>query len=484
MRIISIYLLVCIVGLVISIPIFNNLISKHDLQISNNMCGLIAEKLNDSITYLTEAVDGRADIISSSKMTNWDDLYSDLVNNVKNGDYISIGLIDITGKFYGNEYENIDFQKWGLIEQARKEKKEFFSPPYRQALTGKMVVTIFAPIYQKGKFVGNLFMTYDLEKIQNMAKSEILADKLEIYLMNPFSNNYIICYGENSDLIGSWNNTRLLYDQIKTEKNKSFSEWETEMREGKNGSLVVFEKDGVQYTQVFVNIGVMEDWSVVVRIPKDALSYDVRKFNMEVTATIVVLIISLMLLFILSNRSANAEREMLEYLSTHDPLTKLINRRAFEDIYRHDFLEKDKSNQNGALIFLDIDNFKQINDGFGHDMGDRAIREFAMIAEDIFCRGGIVSRFGGDEFVILIKKLDSRKKVEHQLKDFRKRLRELDFLVEPDGKVFRIHYSAGIVEVNGFTESLEEIEKKADKALYQVKRKGKDGFAWYDGCEN
>lgn len=191
------------------------------------------------------------------------------------------------------------------------------------------------------------------------------------------------------------------------------------------------------------------------------------------------MILSLFILFILSHRSQQAERKKLEYLSSHDPLTKLVNRRAFEDIYKNSMKEKMNTDHKSALIFFDIDYFKQINDGFGHDMGDRAIREFASIAEEIFGSTGIVSRFGGDEFVILIKKLESREKLEHQLNEFRQRLKELDFLVDQEGKIFRIHFSAGIVEMQQFGESLEDMEKKADKALYQVKRKGRDGFAWY-----
>ena len=146
------------------------------------------------------------------------------------------------------------------------------------------------------------------------------------------------------------------------------------------------------------------------------LSHEVRIFNMMVMTIIVLMILSLFILFILSHRSQQAERKKLEYLSSHDPLTKLVNRRAFE--------------------------------------------------------------FGGDEFVILMKELESREKLEHQLNEFRQRLKELDFLVDQEGKIFRIHFSAGIVEMQQFGEALEDMEKKADKALYQVKRKGRGGFAW------
>ena len=479
-RIISIYLLLCILGLIISIPIFNSMISKHDLQISNNMCGLIAEKMNSSITYITEAVSGRAEIISSYEIDDWNEMYSSLEANLKAEGYSSIGLVDINGKLYGKDNEEFEFQKWGLIQRARKSDKEFFSSPYRQAASGKMVFTIFAPIYQNGLRAGELFMTYNLEEIQNMANSEILYDNMQIYLMNPYSNNYICCFGEDSAHIGSWNNSRLLYDQIKTINGKSYSEWENQMREGKDGEVVFFEMDNIVYTQVFVNIDAMDDWSVVVRIPKDVLSHNVRIFNMALIAIIVVLILSLLILFILSNRNQKAEREKLEYLSSHDSLTKLINRRAFEDIYKSIMLDKSAINGKGALIFFDIDYFKQINDGFGHDMGDRAICEFAAAAREIFGNKGIVSRLGGDEFVILVKQLESRKKLEHMLKDLRKRMKALDFLVDSEGKIFKIHFSAGIVEVCDFEENLDSIEKKADKALYQVKRNGRDGFEWYN----
>ena len=89
-------------------------------------------------------------------------------------------------------------------------------------------------------------------------------------------------------------------------------------------------------------------------------------------------------------------------------------------------------------------------------------------------------RFGGDEFILLIQNLESREIVECKLNELRTRLSEVDFLVDKDGEVFRVHYSAGIVELTGQMESFEIIEKKADKALYQVKQRGRDGFAWYD----
>ena len=480
-RIISIYLWICIVGLIVSIPIFNNMISKHDLVISNNMCGLIAEKMNNSITYITESVRGRAEILSHDKIDDWNELYLSLSENLSAEGCNSIGLLDMDNNLYGKDNENAEFEKWGLKEQAQKSEGVFFSAPYRQATSGKMVFTIFSPIYQEGERAGELFMTYYLEEIQDMAKSNVLEDDMEIYLMNPYSNNYIMCFGADKTLMGSWNNTKLLYGQIETVRDKTYAQWEDEMRSGKNGEVVFFKMDGTVYTQVFVNIDVMKDWSVVVRIPNDALSNNLRLFNMAIMILITLLIASLFVLFILANRSANQEKKMLEYMSIHDPLTKLANRRAFESIYSSYLNNIISLGGKGALIFFDIDYFKQVNDGFGHAMGDRVLKEFSDISSEIFSENCTVSRFGGDEFIILIQKLDSRNAVEAKLDEFRRRLKELDFLVDDMGNVFRIHFSAGIVEVTQQGNSLDEVEKKADKALYEVKQKGRDGYAWYNG---
>lgn len=479
-RIINTYLLVCIAVLVISIPIFNNLISKHDLEMSKYICNLIAEKINNSITYMTESVNGRADVLSSYQIDDWNALYEKLSENLNVQGCNSIGLIDKDNNLYGRKNEDLEFEKWGLKEQAKNTNKIFFSAPYRQGISGKMVVTMFVPIYQENERAGELFMTYALEEIQNMAKSNILEDDMEIYLMNPYSHNYIRCFGVDRTLIGSWNNTKILYDQIETVKGKTYQEWESSMRNGQNGEVVFFKMDKQIYTQVFVNIDVIEDWSVVVRIPNNALSYNLKVFHMALIIVSVALIFSLLIMYILSNKSVEEEKKMLEYLSIRDPLTQLRNRRAFEHIYPNYLVNRIDMNLNGALIFFDIDYFKQVNDGFGHAMGDKVLQEFANITKEVFADNGTLFRFGGDEFILLIQNFESKEIVEYQLNELRRRLKELNFLVDKDGKVFHVHFSAGIVELTEQINSFEAAEKRADKALYQVKQNGRDGFAWYN----
>ena len=479
-KIINIYLLACILVLIISIPLFNSLINKHDLEMSKDICNLIAEKMNNSITYMTESVKGRAEMLSSYEVGNWDALYESLSENLNADGCNSIGLIDKDNNFYGKKNEELEFEKWGLIEQAKNTDKVFFSAPYRQGASGKMVLTVFAPIYQDDEKIGVLFMTYNLEEFQNMAKSNILENDMEIYLMNPYSHNYVRCFGADKALIGSWNNTKLLYGQIETVKGKTFAEWEENMLEGKSGEAVFYKMDKKLYTQVFVNIDVMENWSVVVRISENTLSHNLRVFHRAVIGVSVALIVSLFVMFILSNRNAHSEKKKLEYLSNHDSLTELKNRRAFEKIYDNYLVNKLTTSLRGALIFFDIDYFKQINDGFGHATGDRVLQEFAKIGKEVFSDYGTMFRLGGDEFILLIQNLDSREIVDSLMNEFRRRLKELDFLKDKEGILHHVHFSAGIVEITECMESYEVADKKADEVLYQVKQRGRDGFAWYN----
>ena len=479
-KIINIYLLACILVLIISIPLFNSLINKHDLEMSKDICNLIAEKMNNSITYMTESVKGRAEMLSSYEVGNWDALYESLSENLNADGCNSIGLIDKDNNFYGKKNEELEFEKWGLIEQAKNTDKVFFSAPYRQGASGKMVLTVFAPIYQDDEKIGVLFMTYNLEEFQNMAKSNILENDMEIYLMNPYSYNYVRCFGADTALIGSWNNAKLLYGQIETVKGKTFAEWEENMLEGKSGEAVFYKMDKKLYTQVFVNIDVMENWSVVVRISENTLSHNLRVFHRAVIGVSVALIVSLFVMFILSNRNAHSEKKKLEYLSNHDSLTELKNRRAFEKIYDNYLVNKLTTSLRGALIFFDIDYFKQINDGFGHATGDRVLQEFAKIGKEVFSDYGTMFRLGGDEFILLIQNLDSREIVDSLMNEFRRRLKELDFLKDKEGILHHVHFSAGIVEITECMESYEVADKKADEVLYQVKQRGRDGFAWYN----
>ena len=148
--------------------------------------------------------------------------------------------------------------------------------------------------------------------------------------------------------------------------------------------------------------------------------------------------------------------EMKEYLrdaSRYDELTGVMNRRSLG------FL----NSQSGVLVMLDIDDFKEINDSFGHLEGDHILRKFTNLLRTCIRSNDLIIRYGGDEFLIFFNKatIEKAKKIMKRLLN----------LTERNG----IRFSAGIVKVSG-KRSIEDSIKVADKLLYEVKRKGKGTF--------
>ncbi|MCM1187976.1 MAG: GGDEF domain-containing protein [bacterium] len=163
-------------------------------------------------------------------------------------------------------------------------------------------------------------------------------------------------------------------------------------------------------------------------------------------------------------------KAMLNYRAEHDPLTGIMNRGAFENL-RH-FLRSKQSPI--ALMIIDVDNFKQVNDGYGHETGDRTLKKVAKLLEESFRSTDYPARIGGDEFAVIIP--DATREMTEALRDKVKCMN--DALMNPEDGLPRVSLSVGVAFSEcGFEDTL---YKKADSALYQVKADGKCGCAFYE----
>lgn len=168
------------------------------------------------------------------------------------------------------------------------------------------------------------------------------------------------------------------------------------------------------------------------------------------------------------------EREKLEKKSRTDALTGLLNKEAFYQ-EAEQFLGPDPEN-NSALIFIDVDNFKQVNDQLGHMTGDEAIRQTAKRLQIIFSRYDLIARFGGDEFCVMLKDISMetlREKLEWTVEKLRNEYRA-------EGGSVTASASVGAACTNGREMTLEDLLECADKALYHAKENGKNRYMIYD----
>ena len=165
--------------------------------------------------------------------------------------------------------------------------------------------------------------------------------------------------------------------------------------------------------------------------------------------------------------------EQLRRLAFHDPLTLLANRALFRDRVEHALAVSKRSDRGVAMLFIDLDDFKSINDSFGHSEGDRVLSASAQRLIQCTRSGDTVARLGGDEFAVLLENLTSRDPVVEIAGRVVAALREpFPFLASDQ----RISASIGVAFATP-EDGVEELLRNADVAMYSAKSQGKGRFA-------
>lgn len=166
----------------------------------------------------------------------------------------------------------------------------------------------------------------------------------------------------------------------------------------------------------------------------------------------------------------------LETLSNTDPLTNLPNRRLFNALLEHAILTTARTHKKVAVIFLDLDQFKQVNDTLGHDIGDTLLQKVAFRIKEILRSSDLLARIGGDEFNILIEDVNDRKDLNPILEKIIDAF-HLPFLFEEHE--IRTTASIGISLFPDDGESILELIKNADLAMYHSKDKGRNNYSFF-----
>jgi len=176
----------------------------------------------------------------------------------------------------------------------------------------------------------------------------------------------------------------------------------------------------------------------------------------------------------------NAQLQM-ENLAFYDPLTSLSNRRLFKDRLSKAVAESKRRGTFIALLYLDLDQFKRINDSLGHDAGDQLLVEFAIRLQDCVRESDTVSRIGGDEFTVLLTDIDSSHGV-HSIAE--KILISLSRPVMLNNQEVINTVSIGITVAPSDGDDDISLLRNADLAMYQAKAKGRNNFQFFSESMN
>jgi len=171
-----------------------------------------------------------------------------------------------------------------------------------------------------------------------------------------------------------------------------------------------------------------------------------------------------------SEKKLRQGKKQLELLATTDSLTGLLNRRSFIERIERETIRQRRSGKTFSVVMSDIDNFKNINDSYGHPFGDSVLIKFADTFRVNIRDQDSVSRWGGEEFILLLSETDLKGALVLSEK-IRKKLESLDNWFE--GKRVTVTATFGISECQSQDNYLESI-KKADQALYEGKKAGRN----------
>ena len=178
----------------------------------------------------------------------------------------------------------------------------------------------------------------------------------------------------------------------------------------------------------------------------------------------------------LALEQARKASEMIAHMADHDALTGLFNRHRFQSEIERWVNYGTRYQRSGALVFIDLDNFKHVNDTYGHDAGDKHLVAFADILKRGLRNTDVVARWGGDEFALLLPETDGRAAMEvanKLLRLFNERL------MEENGRKWEISGSLGIALFPSHTTNVSELMAYADAAMYEAKQAGRNCWRLY-----
>ncbi|MBB2493603.1 diguanylate cyclase domain-containing protein [Aquipseudomonas ullengensis] len=168
-------------------------------------------------------------------------------------------------------------------------------------------------------------------------------------------------------------------------------------------------------------------------------------------------------------------RNALNHLARHDPLTSLPNRRMFFERLEHALANSRRSGKQLAVLFIDLDHFKELNDTFGHSLGDHVLQAVGTLLRSATRENDTVARLGGDEFVILFEVVEDAQQVISILHKLLERF-QLPMLI--DGHEVQVKASMGVSLFPRDGDDIESLVQQADRAMYAAKNAGRNTYSF------
>lgn len=457
-----------IITLVIGISIFFNVVQS---SIEKNS----RETLITNVTQQSEHLNTILNInysylnVLAQELSKSEDLFSE--NNIslikafmENTDLNRTAIIDSDGNalYDNNVVKNVAHRRYF---KESMQGKQSLSDPLESSVDQQTRVILSVPIYKNNQVVGVVGGSYNVTKLGNMLFDDLFDEQGKSFIVDQDGN--LITRDKKYEKKHNIKTIDNLFDicdekEVKTDFNQQESDL-IQIQTKKNKSLYL------AYSPLKIN-----DWMICYIVPVHVTqeSYTFIKHYETLLATFLGLIVLSLMIYLAHSNSR--ENKYLIHLSEIDPLTSVFNKETTQKLID----QKLKNHEHFCFLILDVDDFKSVNDNYGHALGDKVLKNLSDLFKNHFRQTDIVGRIGGDEFIILI---EDEHIAESRIQSLLKKVNALKIEELQD---FKLSISVGMAFAPSNGTTFMELYRHADHALYQTKRTGKNNYKIYKNDEN
>ncbi|XPV70262.1 MAG: diguanylate cyclase [Halarcobacter sp.] len=408
----------------------------------------------------------------SSMMANDTFVQDWLINNEKNEHKIKQYLSVIKNKyemfttFLVSDRTKNYYTQDGFIEKVKKgninnnwyfkfkqsASKDEINLDYNKNLANSMIMFINYKIFDRDyKYLGATGVGIKISYIDDLLEMFKEKYKFNVIFFNE-DGNIVLSKSKNKDIT---NISQLPY--LSNYKNKVLSKFSNFFEIKKNNETYLINTKYISELNLYLLVDAkLSDFIKDVRH-----AYLINLF----ISIVIALIITGIIIYIIQKYN-----KKLEFLADYDQLTKIMNRRTFKKRLEFTLLLSKRNKQKICLAFVDIDNFKNINDTYGHSVGDKVLERISAIMKSSIRKSDLVARWGGEEFVIAVTNSD--------LENASKVLENIKNSIYTDSKINNfvskeVTLSIGITLFNK-DDNFEELMQRADESMYKAKNSGKN----------
>lgn len=455
-------------------------INTYLLEIRNNSSAILRQE----IFNFTKLIEGAQSMLNyNSSLQSDEDILNVVKGFAKDTSIVRLHIFSNTGKLYASNKNKVE--QYNIEDYRDSLSLDHISvadPRYSDSLKCH-VIEVAMPLYINGSKFGIIIGSYPLYQFDKLLQNDFLNGDCSIILS--LSDGTILSQNLSDGEKPSQNNIFDFYrKQSKSFLSSTPEEIEYNFKTKKDG-YASYKFNNVSKYISYGNVG-LNDWNLIVRATEKTLLE--KTANLQSTTSLLIVFITLIIIIIsiiilLGNWNYQTKYStQLKKISETDVLTQVFNRYAAKSLIIQS-LNQSFKNTHHSFIMIDIDDFKQINDKFGHIGGDELLKKFAEHLKKLFTDNAIIGRMGGDEFIIYIHDYPDKIWLEDKVRSLCQSMKELSVELTNQFNAkheMNISISVGVAVSPEDGKDFNSLYKHADIALYRSKAEGKDRFSFYD----